>query len=168
MNIWVADFTTVWFGRVKAAAARWNVALASRGITLYYEGSLLGSCPPAGTRSSDTVIAVYDGCPQIGGHFGDGEYFTNGTWSGGLVRLERAPPEGEAGIAVVAHELGHALMLGHQPAGADSVMTEFPVLAWPSASDGAAALPGYPLPDPSPVSPPQKQKQKHHHKRHHR
>jgi hypothetical protein len=63
-------------------------------------------------------------------------------------------------LAVVAHELGHCLMLPHpETLGlvgfTDTVMTPYSVLSQPTAWDATTCMPGYPL-----VNPPPKKKKK--------
>lgn len=164
MQITVSDWTQDSDTEVRQAAQRWHDALIGRGIDVVYVDHGPMVCPVF-ERRDDFAIAVYDRCDPTAGQWAQSQYFSlNGSWSGGLVRIMSALPATESGVAIVVHELGHCVMLSHTPQGSDSCMTPIPILAYPSASDAANALPGYPPPPPPP--PPKKRKRKHKHGRH--
>jgi hypothetical protein len=163
MQFSVIDFSEHWHDVLSEAIARWNGALALRGITLAHE--VRGSAPCDSLSDIERSIVVCQGEARSD-RLGYGTWSSGGgAWSHGRVWLY-GPPDPQHPLVmmhVVLHELGHAMGLapvppadadGHMPAGSDSVMTTVPRLVAPSAWDAANALSGHPIPPPPPPAPP--------------
>lgn len=150
MNITVVDHTAQWREWVSAAAGRWHDALAPRGITISYEWGVDPYLPRLLYRApTDGVIRVSDAQ-----RWANTWVWWGGAWTGGDVHLDRTPPVfAEFAIAICCREFGYAFGLVDVDSG-ETVMTRVPTLAYPTASDAANAMRGYPLaPNLAPLPP---------------
>lgn len=156
----VRNYAGNWDVAVMEGVARWSVALSSRGITMTCEhyAPHVDQC-----EKGYDEIYVCDSLPRVYDHLADAWQWDSGPWDGGYVHLYGTPPvNGDFAVAIVCHEIGHCGGLNHSSG--DTVMTPFPHLSRPSASDAANFLRGYPLPESQPSPPPapeQKKRKKH-------
>lgn len=167
MNIPVLDFTANWSPILPEAVTRWTSALAGTGISLTYERR--GYSPSQCNARGDGAIHVCDTWTPVLDHFAD-SWQPEWRWEGSYVRLYYSPKWGaDVNLALVVHELGHCLGIGHPTAGrTDTVMTPLPHLSTPTAWDvqrvAAFFAPQLP-PSAPPVTPPKKKKKKKHKKK---
>jgi hypothetical protein len=144
ITIPVYDYTRSWRSTVQAGVARWDAALAPRGIRLTYSPENPTDCeglvqPASGISACDSALNSSDE------RWADGE--EQGIWveNGvilvrGMVRFYEDAPDTDFADKVICHELGHTLQLSHVREGSDSCMTPIPARGEPSNWDAANAL----------------------------